>query len=107
MGGSSTDRSPVALIEIAWFAKQWEGIEQVFRLERTARILKTDQVRHEVVYGLSSLSMCQSPPPRMLSLVRDHWAIENKLNSRRDGSLGEDACQTRDFTGSQFARSAQ
>src|SRR6516164_11770551 len=25
-----------------WFAKQWEGIEQVFRLERTTRILKTD-----------------------------------------------------------------
>ena len=51
MGGSSTARLPVALIEIAWFAKDWEGIEQVFRLERTARILKTDQMRHEVVYG--------------------------------------------------------
>jgi hypothetical protein len=76
MGGSSTVRLPVALIEIAWFAKDWEGIEQVFRLERTARILKTDQMRHEVIYGLSSLSMCQASPPRMLSLVRDHWAIE-------------------------------
>ena len=78
-----------------WFAKDWEGIEQVFRLERTARILKTDQMRHEVVYGLSSLSMRQASPERMLSLVRDHWAIENKLHYRRDGSLGEDACQTR------------
>jgi predicted transposase YbfD/YdcC len=78
-----------------WFAKDWKGIEQVFRLERTARILKTDQTRHEVVYGLSSLSMCQAPPQRMLSLVRDHWAIENKLHYRRVGSLGEDACQTR------------
>ena len=90
-----------------WCAKQWEGIEQVFRLERTARILKTDQMRHEVVYGLSSLSMQLAPPARMLSLVRDHWAIENTLHYRRDGSLGEDACQTRDFTGSQFACSAQ
>src|SRR6266571_2942443 len=78
-----------------WFTKDWQGIEQVFRLERTARILKTDQTRHEVVYGLSSLSMCQAPPQRMLSLVRDHWAIENKLHYRRDGSLGEDACPTR------------
>ena len=78
-----------------WFAKDWEGIEQVFRLERTARILKTNQTRHEVVYGLSCLSMQQAPPQRMLSLVRDHWAIENKLHYRRDGSLGEDACQTR------------
>ncbi len=78
-----------------WFGKDWEGIKQVFRLERTARILKTNQTRHEVVYGLSCLSMQQTPPPRMLSLVRDHWAIENKLHYRRDGSLGEDACQTR------------
>ena len=31
----------------------------------------------------------------MLSLVRDHWAIENRLHWRRDVSLGEDACQTR------------
>jgi hypothetical protein len=76
-------------------ARNWEGIEQVFRLERTVRLLKTNQTRHEVIYGLSSLSMRQAPPARMLSLIRDHWAIENKLHYRRDGSLGEDACQTR------------
>ena len=39
--------------------------------------------------------MRQAPPARMLWLVRDHWAIENKLHHRRDVSLGEDACQTR------------
>ena len=82
-----------------WFAKHWEGLEQVFRLERTARLLKTNQTRHEVDYGLSSLSMRQAPSVRMLALVRDHWAIENKLHFRRDGSFGEDACQTRVFTG--------
>ena len=95
MDGSSTARLPVVLTEIAWFGKKWEGIEQVFRLERTARLLKTNQTRHEVVYWLSSLSMRQAPPQRMLSFVRDHWAIENKLHYRRDGSLGEDVCQTR------------
>lgn len=78
-----------------WFAKQGEGIEQVFRLERTVRLLRTEKLRHEVVYGLSSLSMRQAPPERMLSLVRDHWAIEHKLHYRRDVRLGEDACQTR------------
>ena len=78
-----------------WFSKQWEGIEQVFRLERTVRLHKTNQTRHEVVYGLTSLSMQQAPPPRMLSLVKGHPSIENKLYYRRDVSLGEDACQTR------------
>jgi hypothetical protein len=91
----------------SWFAKDWEGIEQVFRLERTARILKTNQMRHEVVSGLSSLSMRQAAPAHILSLVRDHWAIEKKLHFRRDGSLGEDACQTRDFTGAWLARSVE
>jgi len=78
-----------------WFAKAWQGIEQVFRIERTVRTLTTGAIHHEVVYGLSSLSLQQAPAPRMLSLVRDHWAIENRLHWRRDVTLGEDACQTR------------
>ena len=78
-----------------WFAKQWHGIEQVFRLERTARILNTGEVRHQVVYGLSSLSMRHGPPERMLGLIRAHWHIENRLHWRRDVTLGEDDCQTR------------
>jgi predicted transposase YbfD/YdcC len=78
-----------------WFGKQWEGIEQVFRIERTTQILKTSKVRHEVVYGLSSLSMQQAPPQRLLRLNRNHWGIENRLHWRRDVTLGEDRCQTR------------
>jgi predicted transposase YbfD/YdcC len=78
-----------------WFGKQWEGIEQVFRLERTVRTLKTGAIHHEIVYGLSSLSLRQAPPSRILKLVREHWAIENRLHWRRDVTLGEDACQTR------------
>lgn len=30
-----------------------------------------------------------------MQLIREHWAIENRLHHRRDVSLGEDACQTR------------
>ena len=32
---------------------------------------------------------------RLLELVRQHWAIENRLHWRRDVTLGEDVCQTR------------
>jgi predicted transposase YbfD/YdcC len=78
-----------------WFAKEWQGIEQVFRIERTRRTLKTGAIHHEVVYGLGSLSLQQAPAPRMLAVVRDHWAIENRLHWRRDVTLGADACQTR------------
>ena len=78
-----------------WFAKQWLGIEQVFRLERMTRLLKTGEVRHQIVYGLSNLPMRQGPPQRMLAYIRAHWCVENRLHWRRDVTLGEDACQTR------------
>lgn len=81
-----------------WFGKQWEGIEQVFRIKRTVQILKTGNVRHEVVYGISSLSMKRVPPQRLLRLDRDHWGIENRLHWTRDVTLGEDRCQTRTGT---------
>jgi len=44
-----------------WFSKQWAGIEQVFRLERTVRLLKTNQTRHEVVYGREPPLAAASP----------------------------------------------
>jgi predicted transposase YbfD/YdcC len=78
-----------------WFAKEWQGIEQVFRVERTVRVLKTGKRHHEVIYGLSSLSLRDAPASRILSLIREHWMIENRLHWRRDVTLGEDACQTR------------
>src|SRR5260221_8246067 len=45
-----------------WFGKDWEGIEQVFRLERTVRTLKTGARHHEVVYGRETVSPCAKPP---------------------------------------------
>ena len=78
-----------------WFENQWRGIEQVFRLERTTSLLKTGEIRRQIVYGLRSLSMSQAPAQRVLELVRQHWKIENRLHWRRDVTLGEDACQTR------------
>jgi predicted transposase YbfD/YdcC len=79
----------------SWFGKQWQGIEQVFQLERVTCLLHTSKIRCQVVYGLSSLPMSQIEASRMLELVRQHWAIENRLHWRRDVTLGEDACQTR------------
>src|SRR5215469_15097045 len=42
------------------FGKEWEGIEQVFRLERTARMVKTGVIRHEVIYGREPPLLIQS-----------------------------------------------
>jgi len=79
----------------AWFASRWSGVAQVFRLERTTTLLKSGQVRQQIVYGISNLSLSQAPCMRMLALNRGHWGIENRLHWRRDVTLGEDTCQTR------------
>jgi predicted transposase YbfD/YdcC len=69
----------------------WPGVAQVFKLERRTVRLATGEVRHEIVYGLTSLSATEAPPKRLLHLVRQYWGIENGLHYRRDKTLHEDA----------------
>jgi predicted transposase YbfD/YdcC len=73
----------------------WPGVAQVFKLERRVIRLATGEVRHEVVYGLTSLSADQAPPKRLMNLIRQYWGIENGLHYRRDKSLHEDATRMR------------
>jgi hypothetical protein len=49
-----------------WFGKEWQGIAQVFRLERTSCLLKDSTLRQQIVYGLSNLPMNQVHGPRLL-----------------------------------------
>jgi predicted transposase YbfD/YdcC len=73
----------------------WEGIGQVFKIERQVKRLKTGKSSHPIDYGITSLSPIQAPPDRLLTLVRTHWRIENTLHYPRDVSLHEDACRVR------------
>ena len=68
----------------------WPGLEQVFQLERTVTFKKTGQRRHEVVFGLTSLSAEQTSPDRLLDFSRHHWHIENKSHWVRDVTFDED-----------------
>lgn len=87
-------RELVATTELNDFlGGQWAGVAQVFRLTRT--VTEDGQTHTEVVYGITSLSPKQASAARVLKLVRDHWAIENRLHWRRDVTLREDHCQVR------------
>ena len=87
-------RELVATTELNEFlAGEWAGVAQVFRLTRT--VTEDGQTHTEVVYGITSLSPKQASAARLLELVRDHWAIENRLHWRRDVTLDEDHCQVR------------
>lgn len=72
---------------------KWKGARQGFELvrERTLRGVTT----REVVYGITSLSPEAATASRLLTLLRDHWKIENTLHYVRDVTLGEDRCRVR------------
>ena len=71
----------------------WPFLQQVFQLERTITILKTQKTRHETIYGVTSLSAEQAAPSHLLTMLRSYWHIENSLHYPRDVTLHED--QTR------------
>ncbi len=79
----------------------WPGLEQVFRLERRRRDLRTGKVEQEVVYGLTSLSLRRAKAGRVLELSRAYWGIENGLHQRRDVTFQEDRIK---LTGGQAGR---
>jgi predicted transposase YbfD/YdcC len=73
----------------------WPGLQQVFQIERTITVKKTGQRRHEIVYGVTSLTPRQADAARLLQLVRGHWCIENRLHWVRDVTFDEDRSTVR------------
>lgn len=71
----------------------WPFLQQVFKLERWVTVQKTGQTRHEIIYGITSLSAEEASPEQLLHMLRSYWGIENGLHYRRDVTLRED--QTR------------
>jgi predicted transposase YbfD/YdcC len=92
--GRLEQRSISASNEVNDFlSKTWPGVGQVFRLQRRFHHPFNWSIPN--VYGITSFSPEEASPERLLELIRNHWAIEKKLHSRRDVTLGEDACQVR------------
>jgi predicted transposase YbfD/YdcC len=76
-----------------WFAQDWAGIAQVYKIKKTV-IEKGEEVV-KVSYGITNLPRKKANAERLLKLKRRHWTIENRLHYRRDVTLGEDASQVR------------
>jgi hypothetical protein len=69
--------------------------EQVFRLERTVRNPQGSVIRHEIAYGITSMTAQQADAAALLHLNRGHWEIENRLHWVRDVTFDEDRSQIR------------
>jgi hypothetical protein len=73
--------------------QKWKGLKQGLRITRERTVKGVRSV--EVVYGITSLPMSRANAATLLSILRDHWQIENGLHYVRDVTLGEDACRVR------------
>jgi len=73
----------------------WPGLKQVFMVERSTIIKKTDEYYAETAYGITSLAPEQADASRLNRLVRGHWHIENRSHWVRDVTFDEDRSQVR------------
>lgn len=74
-----------------YLAPHWPGVAQVFQVART--VTRHAHTTQDVAYGMTSLSTARLAPTDLLTLIRAHWHIENRVHWRRDVTLGEDACR--------------
>ncbi len=70
----------------------WPGHRQVIKLE-SRRWLRGREAR-QVRYAITSLGPDTSAD-KLLSLIRGHWGIENRVHYVRGVSMGEDGCRVR------------
>ena len=98
-GHGRIEKRTLETTRILTVGQKWKGLKQGLRItrERTVKGKKTV----EVVYGITSLSMEQANAATLLSILRNHWQIENGLHYVRDVTLGEDACRVRSGTAPQ------
>jgi predicted transposase YbfD/YdcC len=74
-------------------ANEWRDVAQVFLMERW--VTKHGKTTYESVCGLTSLTVDEAAPAKLLALARTHWHIENRCHWRRDATFGEDRCTVR------------
>ncbi len=70
-------------------------VQQVFRLQRIIHHQATGEITYQVIFGITSLLREQCPPDKLLTLIRSHWHIENRLHYVRDVTFHEDASRIR------------
>lgn len=87
--------------EIGWFAEadKWSNLRSLIRVlcERTV----DGETSREYHYYISSLPA--GDPEKLLSYIRGHWSVENRLHWSLDISFGDDERRTRTGNGAENA----
>jgi hypothetical protein len=71
----------------------WLGLAQVDRIERRHWVRGRESV--QIAYLITILPGDNAAPERLLQLIRDHWAIQNRLHYVRDVTFLEVRCPIR------------
>jgi predicted transposase YbfD/YdcC len=74
---------------------EWPGLQQIYRLEREVKVLRTGEVSREVEVGFTSLSRKRADAAILLRIRRGHGHIENGVHYVRDMTYDEDRSQVR------------
>jgi hypothetical protein len=73
----------------------WPHLAQVCRVRRRRVDTCTGEIEDEVTYAITSLPPSHADAGALLTLLRDHWGIENKLHYVRDVTFDEDRSAVR------------
>ena len=74
---------------------QWPRVRQIGRITRIRTHKKTGETSEEVIHFITSRAESQITPKELLTLMRDHWAIENNLHRTKDVLMNEDRSPVR------------
>jgi hypothetical protein len=89
--------------EAGTHATPWPHLAQVCRVRRQRVDVRTGEVEDKVTYAVTSLPPARADADALLALLRDHWAIENKLHHVRDVTFDEDRSAVRTTAAPQVA----
>ena len=89
------EQRPITVRDLHPGDSDWPGAAQVFRLERDIIRLKTGEIRHEAICGVTSCPRARASARRLLTITRRHWVIENRSHYVRDVTFDEDRSQVR------------
>ena len=99
LGSTGTHRTP------------WPHVRQLCRLERhrtpLRRGVRTGPTSVEVAYFITSLPPERADAARLLTLIRGHWGIENRLHHVRDVTFDEDRSAVRSGAAPQVMAAAR
>jgi predicted transposase YbfD/YdcC len=79
-------------LELLEETQNWKGIHAVIRIDSTRTEILTDSRTQETRYYITSLKKQAS---QMNQLIREHWAVENKLHWVLDVVFNEDLSRIR------------